>query len=368
MTSEERQLVALRRGRPDRVPVMVWLNPLVERWATGIRAGVDPDAAGYRQVLDAALQYADLEYDWGFPAGFFYSAWDVRPTSERVGPERVKHTVQTPRGPLWSVVQDRSGGGTEKHWIETVEDARRLLSIPYEPSRPDLSRFHSVRAASEGRYLAKVTLADPVCTVGYIDPTLCALWTKEERPLLKEILDVAFERIGDSLDYLLGNGAGPLFYFNGPEYALPPLMSPADFEEFVVEYDTKLIAKIHAHGQLTQIHSHGRVNRFLEAFARTGTDSLNVLEPPPLGDVVLADAKRRVGDRMCLVGNIQYDDVAAASEDEVERMVRETIEQGAPGGGFILSLCAAPYEVPLPPKTARNLVRYLEAGHLYGAY
>ncbi|MHB0875810.1 MAG: uroporphyrinogen decarboxylase family protein [Anaerolineae bacterium] len=368
MTSEERQLTALRGGQPDRVPVTVWLNPYVSRWASGIREGIDPEAAGYAEVLEAARRYADAEYDWSFPAGFFYSAWDVHATSERVGSERVRHSIRTPRGPLTCVVQDRSGGGTEKHWIESIEDAKRLLSIPYERVRPPLDGFHATRAASQGRYLSKVTLNDPACTVGLIDPMTCAFWTKDERPLLKEMLDIAFERICDSLDYLLSNSVGPLYYFNGPEYALPPLMSPDDFEEFVVEYDTKLIARIHAHGQLTQVHSHGRVNRFLESFAHTRTDSLNVLEPPPLGDVVLADAKRRVGGAMCLVGNVQYDDVAAASEAQVDELVHECIEQGAPGGGFILALCAAPYEVPLPAKTARNLMRYMQAGREYGSY
>ncbi len=368
MSSEERLLVALRRGQPDRVPVLIWLNPFAQRWATGISASVDPDEAGYREVLEVARECGDAIHDWGFPSGFFYSAWDVRGVSERLGPERIKHTVQTPKGPLWTVVQDRSGGGVEKHWVETVEDAERLLSIPYVPSRPDLATFKATRAASQGRYISMVTMSDPVNELHYINPTLRCLWTLTERGLLREILDVAYERISDALDYLLTNGMGPLFYFNGPEYALPPLMSPADFDEFVIQYDTKLVAKIHAHGQLTQIHSHGRVDRFLEAFASTGTDSLNVLEPPPLGDVILRDAKRRVGGRMCLIGNIQYEDLAAASEDEVEEMVRRTIEDGAPGGGFILSPCAAPYEVPLPPRTARNLIRYVEAGRRYGAY
>jgi len=119
--------------------------------------------------------------------------------------------------------------------------------------------------------------------------------------------------------------------------------------------------RVHRGGGLTQVHGHGRVGWFLESFARTGTDSLNVLEPPPLGDVVLADAKRRVGGRMCLVGNIQYQELVAATEAGVDALVRGAIRQGSPGGGFILALCAAPFEVPLPPKAARNLLRYLRA-------
>ena len=95
---------------------------------------------------------------------------------------------------------------------------------------------------------------------------------------------------------------------------------------------------------------------------------MNVLEPRPIGDTDLADAKIRIGDRVCLIGNIQYDDIARGSEAEVEQLVAEAIEQGAPGGGFILSPCAYPYEQPLPKKASRNLVRYLEMGRKHGRY
>jgi hypothetical protein len=367
MTSEERQLVALRRGVPDRVPVLSWLNPYHRIWATGIRADVDPREAGYAEVLGAARDCADAELDWGFPTGLFHTAWDLEPLREPIGTELERQTVRTPLGPLTTVCQRRSGGATAKHWVETVEDAKRLLSIPYVPVRPDLAELVAGRAASRGRYLTKVTLGDPAGSVGLIDPLVASLWSVEERPLLREILAAALERIRDEIGWVLASGAAELFYFNGAEYVLPPLMSPDAFEELVVVPDTSLVAQIHAGGGLTQIHCHGRVGRFLEAFARTGTDSLNVLEPPPLGDVVLADAKRRVGSRMCLVGNIQYQDLASASEDGVDALVRDCITGGAPGGGFVLALCAAPYEVPLPSRTARNLMRYMRAGRRYGA-
>ncbi len=368
MTSEERLIAALRGEQPDLVPVFAWLNPLVPRWATGIRPDVDPDEAGYREVLEACLQYADLVQDWYFPSGFFNTVWDVQQRSEQLGPERIRHTIQTPKGELNSVVQDRPGGGVEKHWVTSVEEAERVLSIPYVASRPSLTRFLETRERLRDRSTGQVTVGDPVCSLSVIDPELRSLWTRTERDLLVEMMDVSFERIMAYLDYLLENDVGPIYTINGPEYAIPPLMSPRDFEEFVVQYDQQMIARIHDYGKLTQIHCHGRLSRFLERFVETGTDSLNPLEPPPLGDVVLSDAKRRVGERMCLIGNIQYEDLSAASVVGVRAMVSETIAQGAPGGGFILSLCAAPYEVPLPEKTARNMIAMLEAGREYGAY
>jgi uroporphyrinogen-III decarboxylase len=199
------------------------------------------------------------------------------------------------------------------------------------------------------------------------DETL-ALWTVEQRDLLREMLDVFSRRLERAVRQCLEKGVGPIYYFNGPEYALPPLMSPRDFDEFVVPYDTRLISLIHSYpGRYVIVHSHGRVNRFLERFADMGTDGLNVLEPPPLGDVLLAEAKQRVGDRLCLIGNIQYDDLARCSLAEVGRFVREAIQAGAPGGGFILSPCACPYERPWPPMAARNFIEYLRRAREYGA-
>ena len=149
--------------------------------------------------------------------------------------------------------------------------------------------------------------------------------------MIEEYLEVCWARLRDLVSYLLEQDAGPIFYINGPEYAIPPLMSPVDFEEFVVTYDSSLVEMIHAAGRLVITHCHGHVNQFLERFAEIGTDGLNVLEPPPMGDVVLSDAKRRIGDRVCLIGNIQYDDLVRRPSVEVEQMVRECIAQGAPG-------------------------------------
>jgi len=265
--------------------------------------------------------------------------------------------------------KDWRGGGLVKRWITTVDDVERALSIPYVPPRPDLSPFFAERERLKGRAVAQVTFSDPICCAVWIAEETLAIWTLEERPLLKRFLDAMFQRVLDHLRYCLDNGVGPVYYFNGPEYALPPLMSPRDFDEFVVEYDRELIRVVHSYpGTYTIIHSHGRVNNFLERFVAIETDGLNVLEPPPIGDVILVDAKRRVGERMCLIGNIQYDDLARGSADEIEALVRDAIRQGGPGGGFILSPCASPYERPLPPKAARNLIHYLKMGRKYGTY
>ncbi len=362
MTIEKRVLTALRCEQPDRVPVFIYLNPYVERWYTA--------DASYAEVLKACEEYADVIYDWGFPSGFFHTAARLKTETRQLADRRTEHICHTAAGPITSISRDDwRGAGTIKRWITQPEDVERILSLPYVPQRPDLTEFFETKKRLEGKCVAQATFQDPICCAGMFDETTMAIWTVERRDLIERMLDAAFERIMDQLRYCLENEVGPVYYFNGPEYALPPLMSPADFEEFVTAYDTKLVELIHSYpDKYVIIHSHGKVNQFLESFASTGTDGLNVLEPPPLGDTILSDAKARIGDRVCLIGNIQYDDLARGTEEEIERLVAEAIAQGGPGGGFILSPCASPYERPLPEKASKNLIHYLKMAIKHGGY
>jgi len=363
MDTEARVITALGGRQPDRVPVFLYLNPYTENWEAA-----DPS---YSTVMDACREYADVICDWYCPSGFCCSAAPLESQTIPQADGTTRHLLQTPRGPISRVTTpDWRGAGLVKNWIVTEEDALRVLSIPSLTPRPDLGPFRETRQRLRGKAIAQITLNDPICWLGGItQPETLAIWTLENRPLIRRFLDVTFERTLALLEHCLREDAGPLLYFNGPEYALPPLMSPADFEEFVVEYDRRLVELIHSWpGKYVIVHSHGRVNRFLERFAALGMDGLNVLEPPPLGDVELADAKRRIGKRVCLIGNIQYDDLARSSREQVRQLVRQTLAAGAPGGGFILSPCASPYEHPLPPKAAGNFIEYLRAAHDYGRY
>ena len=56
------------------------------------------------------------------------------------------------------------------------------------------------------------------------------------------------------------------------------------------------------------------------------------------GDVTLAEVKARVGDRICLKGNL--DDMAfltLSTADEVRAAAADCLAQAAAGGGYILS-------------------------------
>jgi len=93
---------------------------------------------------------------------------------------------------------------------------------------------------------------------------------------------------------------------------------------------------VHAIGGRHRAHCHGQCGRFLELFADMGVDGVEPLEPAPFGDTVLADAKKRVGHRLVLSGNIPSQLFYTMTDDDVRQCVRQAIRDGAAGGGFTL--------------------------------
>ena len=173
------------------------------------------------------------------------------------------------------------------------------------------------------------------------------------------------EQLYDYVHYLLDNGPRSLYNIGGPELATAPLLPPRYFDEFVTKYDAPLIDLIHQHGSWAMIHCHGRLNGVLERIADMGPDGIHPCEAPPMGDVPLAEVKRRIGDRLCIIGNVQIGDLIVGQREDVDRRVQEAVMAGAPGGGFILSVTASPYEEELAPHTLANYQQFVESGRKY---
>lgn len=97
-------------------------------------------------------------------------------------------------------------------------------------------------------------------------------------------------------------------------------------------------AAVKAVGVPVYTHTCGRIGDRLELMAETGTDGIDTLDPPPLGNVELAEAKRRIGDRLFIKGNMNS--VALLAYQTKEQVIAEAAERiriGMPGGGYILS-------------------------------
>lgn len=364
MTSYERVTTALMKKKPDRVPIITFLDPYTDNWASKEKS--------YSSLLENIEKYADILFEISnlYDPGIFHSVYSIKQeTNIKDGILSIKY--YTPKGLLMKSKNVLRHGYTKKHLIHTEEDVEKILSIPYK--RPEINltfvKNHILKYNKE--IVPVIKLKDPMCYVGdSIEPEKLMLWTIENRRIIFSLLDIALERILDTIDYVIDNNIEGIFYLSGPEYCIPPLGSPKDFREFVVRYDKKIIDKIHKAKKLVILHSHGKVRDFLDDFVEIGTDGLDVLEPDSsmTGDIDLFEVKELYGKKLCLIGNIQYDDIANGDKNSIENLVRKTMESGKKDGGFILEPSADPYEIPLSKKTANNFITYFETAKKYSDY
>jgi len=136
-------------------------------------------------------------------------------------------------------------------------------------------------------------------------------------------------------------------------------LSPRHWEEFSGRYIKRLVDAM-PKDVVIIAHNCDRVSHIIDMYPDTGIHALH-LAP----EIDIAEAKQRVGDRLCLIGNLhQLQTLLNGTPDEVEAECREMIEKAAPGGGYMLSASGCLSE-GTPPENIEAMVR---AAERYGRY
>lgn len=132
-------------------------------------------------------------------------------------------------------------------------------------------------------------------------------------------------------------------------------LSKAFYRAFVLPYEGRIARAVEARGARAYIHTCGDIHDRLELMASSGASGIECLDPPPLGRVELEDAKRRVGGRIFIKGNVDPVHVLfEAGAEEVREDARRRIAAGKPGGRYILSTACS-----IAPRTPRRNVAVL---------
>ena len=78
-------------------------------------------------------------------------------------------------------------------------------------------------------------------------------------------------------------------------------------------------------------HSDGVLWSVMEDIITSGVTALHPIEPKAM-DII--DVKKRYGDRLCLCGGIEVDQLARGTPDDVRGLARKFLNDVAPGGGW----------------------------------
>ncbi len=184
-----------------------------------------------------------------------------------------------------------------------------------------------------------------------VEPFMKATYKRKKE--VHKMLAFATELIKQFYKPLLEDKVIPLLSIADPTGS-GDLISNKSFRTFSLPYLKSLIAWAEEYDAYTWLHICGDTTDKLESIAETGVQCFSLDYK-----VDLAEAKRRIGDRVCLAGNV--DPVSVLTLADPEKVNAESlacITAASEGGGFILtSGCDLPPTVPI-----ENLQAMLAAG------
>jgi len=132
------------------------------------------------------------------------------------------------------------------------------------------------------------------------------------------------------------------------------------YREFVVPYEQRVVQIVHEYKLPVYVHTCGAIGDRLELISKSGYDGIDTLDPPPLGTVDLAEAKKKFAERFFFKGNLDaVNEMLHADDAMFEKAVRERLEIGKSGSGYILSsACSvAPH---VKPQRLKDMVSLTE--------
>ncbi len=393
MTCRERMRAAMRHEVPDRVPVMCQLalghyflnsrRPPSEIWFDseafvrtliefqqryrfdGFLINLPGRPANWREYLGSTGRTSEGEkLGWRSGLETYVPADDnphtflpgrrplPRAESDRVDPDDpatyrlpgyVWNTWHAPS--LWDIPEDAdlAAAASYPSWLTSgLRLARRLC--------PDVSVHMEV--FSPFTHLLEV--------FGYENALMALLDTPERcHRLLDRFTQQVIAQVGCYAP------CGPDAILMSSAFAGAGFISREMYAEFVLPYEQRVAAAIGEYAIPSYVHTCGAIGDRLDLMAATNVDGIDTLDPPPLGTVDLARAKAEFGGRFFFKGNLDaVNCMLYADDDAFEGAVRERLEIGRPGSGYILSSACS----VAPRVRPERLARMVELAEEYGRY
>ena len=360
MNYKERLLKALNREVPDRLPVTTHhvMPSFLDQYMDGAgnpeffaRFGLDPVHWAMAYAPDRGQgEYEDPGHrEPGFLEARRISSdqWQFRvETLANKDYLTQRFHIITPVKTLSMVRQsDTHTTWVAEHLIKEKKDidviARYMTSPKCDVAAiNEAAELHGTRALIRGHIACFDGFGQPGCWQDFsclYGSTNLIMASLEDPGWVHAFLEVLRER---KLTYIksLQGARYDLLELGGGD-ASTTVISPDLFNEFVAPYDAELIASAHRAGQKIVYHTCGGMMPILEDIAAMKPDAMETFTPEGMGgDARLAEAKKRIGDKVCMIGGFdQFHYFTGCSEAETRREVRRCFEEAGYGGGYILS-------------------------------
>lgn len=348
MSSRERMMTAMRHGIPDRLPVAPDISNMVPCRLTGkpfwdIYVNEDPPL--WKAYIDA-VRYYGLD-GWFIEDGIkLKTAIDI-PVDKKIVKQderwHVTNIYHTPDGDLQEVMTSYIADSptlVEKMIKNFKNDFKKIRHLFSDVTGYDASLHHAMKKeigndAVMSNYVSAPGMHNFIgffdgnmeATVfAYMDEPelfheLCELYEKRQTQRLEILLEL-------KVDAILTGGSGSI-----------TLQSPEIWRELSLPAIKKFTKMCKEAGVISGIHSCGKEQYLIETCANeTDLDYVNPLEIPPMGDCTISGVRKKIGERLCLMGNLHTTEIMLmGSTRDVKRESLKAMLDGGLNGNFILS-------------------------------
>jgi uroporphyrinogen decarboxylase len=114
-----------------------------------------------------------------------------------------------------------------------------------------------------------------------------------------------------------------------------PFFSLDWFDDFVTPYLADLIRGYRQQGYYVIKHTDGNIMPILDRLILGEPHALHSLDPQ--GNVDIAEVKRRIGDQITLIGNVNCGQLDTGTEEQCVESARYALKHGMPGGRYVFS-------------------------------
>jgi uroporphyrinogen-III decarboxylase len=380
MTSRERILTVLRGGTPDRVPVVPFIQEEFLAWIYPGRERLDRVDTVVELAQELSFDVIAKHNRYMTPAFLLrdFPNWRVHRDTAREGDFWVTRVeIDTPGRTLTQVsAKPDAGAATQglmqtvsKHLLESPDDVDALVRWLPAPDAEAAREMREAASAWRSR-VGDLGISAPWGWAGVfnsasdfwgIENLMVAPYTDES--LYKALMETLTTRMIAYSAPLVEGGADAIGLQG--HIANARSVSPDYFMEHVFPYEKRLIDAIHSQGAFTVYHNCGFARAFYPCYRELGMTVWETVSEPPQGDNDLAEAKRALGDRVCLLGNLdQLRFLKDASPAEVAAKAREIVRVGKPGGRYLFA--ASDFLEKGTP--VENVTAMLRAAEEEGAY
>jgi len=171
----------------------------------------------------------------------------------------------------------------------------------------------------------------------------------KNKEYLRELCEIALSSLIVYAVAVISTGAD-IVYIGDPTSS-GDAISKKQWEEWGLPYTKKLVDLIKRSGAKTLMHICGNTEDRLGSLASTGVDCLSLDE-----FVDFEKARKILGPKYCLMGNVSTTLMAVGGPEEIEEATREVIHKAGRGGHLLVS-CGCLVAENCPPENMRAMVK-----------